>query len=102
MATNTIIRHPSASVRWALDAGALHLYGFAGAHDAAAALVADAERIAREQRAAVCVVTLDEEDAWVEALLACGFEQDDAELTVRNGEVRTEVTLIRLVGDQPG
>lgn len=102
MATNTIIRHPNAAARWALDAGALHLYGFEGAHAAAPDLVAEAERLAREQYAAVCVVTLDEDDRWVAALLACGFDVDDAERTVRNGEVRTELTLIRAVGDQPG
>jgi len=85
---------------WALDGGALHLHGFDGETGAIAALVARAERVAGEQNAAVCVTTLDAHDRWVEPLVGCGFERDDAELYVRNGEVRTEITLLRVV--QPG
>lgn len=80
---------------WALDGGSLHLHAFSGDTGAAEDLVAQAELVAREHRAAVCVVTLGESDPWVEPLVACGFERDDAELTVRGGEVCTEITLLR-------
>jgi hypothetical protein len=80
--------------RWTIDGGALHLYGFSGS-GALDALVGQAERIAREQFAAVCVTTLDSADPRIEGLMRCGFELDESELTVRGGEVRTDVTLIR-------
>lgn len=80
---------------WTLDGGALHLHGFSGDSEAIAPLVAEAERIALERFAAVCITTLEAGDPWAEALARCGFERDDAELTVRNGEVRTELTLVR-------
>lgn len=88
---------PGARCGWALDGGALHLHGFDGAALAAAALVAEAERVARELEAALCVVTLDAQDAWLDALVRCGFERDYEELYVRGGEVRTEVMLCRPV-----
>jgi hypothetical protein len=83
---------------WALDGGALHLHGFDGSIDALGDLVSRAEEIARGAHAAVCVATLDAQDRWLEPLVCCGFERDDAELTVREGKVRTEVTLLRIVG----
>jgi hypothetical protein len=82
---------------WALDGGALHLYAFDGETSATAALAGRADALAREHGAAVCVTTLDARDPWVEPLVAAGFERDDAELTVRGGEVRTDLTLLRVV-----
>jgi hypothetical protein len=92
-----VIAGEAASCAWALDGGALHLHRFDGQTGEVAALVAQAERIAVEHNAAVCVATLDAFDRWVEPLAGCGFERDDAELYVRDGEVRTEVTLLRVV-----
>lgn len=82
---------------WALDGGALHLYRFEGDVTAIGALVNEAQRIAHRLGAAVCVATLDSEDRWVEPLVACGFERDETEPYVRNGEVRMEVTLLRVL-----
>lgn len=88
---------PRARCGWALDGGSLHLFAFSGVEHAVDALVAEADRVAREQRAALCVTTLDSEDRWTRALVGCGFEYDYEELYVRDGEVRTEVTLFRMV-----
>lgn len=98
METRGSIAVAEARCGWALDGGALHLHGFDGRVDAIAALLAQAEEIAHGARAAVCVATLDAQDRWVEPLVGCGFERDDAELTVRGREIRTEVTLVRVVG----
>ena len=84
----------TATCAWALDGGALHLHRFEGETAAIEELVAQAQRIAIEESAAVCVATLDEFDRWVEPLVGCGFERDTTEPYVRNGEVRTEVTLV--------
>lgn len=84
--------------RWALDAGALHLYDFDPVVDRAETIVTAADRIARAEGAAVCVATLVEPDPWIEALCRCGYEVDCSEPTVKGGEVRSEVTLVRIVG----
>jgi hypothetical protein len=88
----------SGRFRWALDAGALHLYDLDPAVDDAEAIVTEADRIARAEGAAVSVATLVEPDPWIEALCRHGFEVDSTEPTVKDGQVRNEVILVRIVG----
>lgn len=85
---------------WALDAGALRLYDFAGDASGLGALLAAAGALALARAAAVTVVTLDAGSRWHEPLRGAGFEPDEAELSVRDGTVRTEVTLVRLTADR--
>lgn len=87
----------AAAFRWALDGGALHLYGLDPEVREPEGLVEAAASVARENGAAVCVATLLEPDPWIDALCRCGFERDAAEPTVKAGMVRTEVTLVRIV-----
>jgi len=86
-----------ATLSWALDGGALHLYDLAGEVAEFGALVAAADAIARARFAAVLTAALYEDDAAVDQLRAIGFEADWSEGDVRGGKAVRVVSLVREV-----
>lgn len=88
-----------ATLSWALDGGALFLYDVVGAGEELEALVALAERIARQRLAAVLAATLYEDDPMVGRLAALGFERDWSEPEAFGGRVRTLIGLVRRSGE---
>jgi hypothetical protein len=86
-----------ATLSWALDGGALHVYDLAGEHADYEALVAAADAIARARFAAVLTTTLYEDDPSLGTLRAIGFEPDWSEGDVRAGEAVRLVALARQV-----
>jgi hypothetical protein len=86
-----------ACVSYALDAGALHAYDFAGERAAFGALVAALAAVAQAAFAAVIATTLYDDDPLVATLLALGFTVDWSEADVRDGQPASIVGLLREV-----
>jgi hypothetical protein len=86
-----------ATLSWALDGGAVHVYDLAGDVADCKALAAAADAVARARFAAVLTVSLYEDDPALAALGAIGFESDWSEGDVRGGQAVRIVALVREV-----
>ena len=87
----------AATVSWALDGGALHLYDFAGDPLETGALVESAEQLARARFAAVLAASLYEDDPALASLRVAGFSDDSDEPAVRAGAALRLHGLVREV-----
>ena len=80
-----ILLSGDATLSWALDGGALHLYDIVGDMGQLDALLATADQIARARFAAVLTAALFQDDAALPLLLERGFMRDWTEAEVRDG-----------------
>ena len=91
-----IVLGESATISWALDGAALHVYDIAGASDETSELLDFISTIARQQLAVVLAATLHEGDPRAALLEACAFTRDWEEPDVIDGRVRTLVGYVRV------
>lgn len=95
-----IVLANTATISWALDGAALHLYDIAGAHEDIRALLDLVAAIARDHLIIVLVCTRYEDDPLIAMLEAAGFVRDWEEPDVQAGRVRNLITLLRVLEDE--
>jgi hypothetical protein len=90
-----IVADGDACVSWALDAGTLHLYDFAGDTGRFTELLDVVNALARARRCAVIATTVYESDPFARVATSLGFIRDWDELDVRGGALERLVGFVR-------
>ena len=85
----------TATISWAMDGRALHIYDIAGGGTGIATLLDELTAIAQRELAVVLCATLYAGDPSGPLLQAHGFERDWEEPDVRGGEVRALIGYLR-------
>jgi hypothetical protein len=84
-------------VKWALDAGALHLYDFPATVDECRGELTAIEQHAHSLGISVLYAEVFEEDVSSFALRECGFQVGDEEYDVRDRRVVKQLSLYKLL-----